>query len=357
MDQTGTLNFNGTAVSLSGHTHTFDSLTSKPTTLSGYGITDAEPAFTKNTGFNKNFGTTSGTVSEGDHTHSQYLLDTGDTLSGQLLMNAVSPTGTTSDSQQILFRGRALGGNVDRALKINSLGTLLFNGTEVSLSGHTHSYLPLSGGTVTGDLTLERDGSTSVGSHGIVFQYNNGSSTLTRELNVNSVGTLNFNGTAVSLSGHTHSYLPLSGGTLTGDLTMQPVGPTASSSESESIVFVSRAINTDISTAIYTNSAGNLTVGGTEVSLSGHNHSASNITSGTLTVARGGTGASTLTSGEVLIGAGTAAVTTLSRSGIDSRTEFPPSSHEHSGSDITSGTVDGARLPTNTVIGTTFSGA
>jgi hypothetical protein len=32
---------NGTAVSLAGHTHTFASLTSKPTTLSGYGITDA----------------------------------------------------------------------------------------------------------------------------------------------------------------------------------------------------------------------------------------------------------------------------------------------------------------------------
>jgi hypothetical protein len=30
----------------------------------------AEPAFTKNTGFNKNFGTTAGTVSEGSHTHS-----------------------------------------------------------------------------------------------------------------------------------------------------------------------------------------------------------------------------------------------------------------------------------------------
>ena len=37
----GTLKWDGTIVSLNGHTHTFASLTSKPTTLSGYGITDA----------------------------------------------------------------------------------------------------------------------------------------------------------------------------------------------------------------------------------------------------------------------------------------------------------------------------
>ena len=42
----------------------------------------------------------------------------------------------------------------------------------------------------------------------------------------------------------------------------------------------------------------------------GHNHSASNITSGTLGVARGGTGATTFTSGAALIGAGTNAITT-----------------------------------------------
>ncbi|MBU1096836.1 MAG: hypothetical protein KKB34_10180 [Bacteroidetes bacterium] len=52
-------------------------------TASTYGYTDFslaghnhsgiyEPVFSKNTGFNKNLGTTSGTVSEGNHTHSQY---------------------------------------------------------------------------------------------------------------------------------------------------------------------------------------------------------------------------------------------------------------------------------------------
>jgi hypothetical protein len=54
-----------------------------------------------------------------------------------------------------------------------------------------------------------------------------------------------------------------------------------------------------------------------------HTHSATAITSGTLGVARGGTGATTHTSGNVLIGAGTSAITSLSRSGIDTRTVFP----------------------------------
>jgi len=56
------------------------------------------------------------------------------------------------------------------------------------------------------------------------------------------------------------------------------------------------------------------------------------ITSGswnasTIAVNKGGTGATTFTTGEVLVGNGTTAVSTLSRSGIDSRSTFPPASH------------------------------
>jgi hypothetical protein len=40
-DVAGTINANGTALSLAGHGHSFASITSKPTTLAGYGITDA----------------------------------------------------------------------------------------------------------------------------------------------------------------------------------------------------------------------------------------------------------------------------------------------------------------------------
>jgi hypothetical protein len=60
-------------------------------------------------------------------------------------MNAVTPEGTTSDSQQILFRARATGFDVNRPLKINSAGTLLFDGTAISLAGHPHTYSDLTG--------------------------------------------------------------------------------------------------------------------------------------------------------------------------------------------------------------------
>ena len=72
----------------------------------------------------------------------------------------------------------------------------------------------------------------------------------------------------------------------------------------------------------------------TEFPPSTHPHSAVDITSGTLPVARGGTGAASFTSGNVLIGSGTGAITTLSRSGIDTRTAFPSAAHTHG--DITS---------------------
>lgn len=48
---------------------------------------------------------------------------------------------------------------------------------------------------------------------------------------------------------------------------------------------------------------------------------------GQLSVTRGGTGANTFSAGQVLIGNGTGAITTLSRSGIDTRTSFPPQAH------------------------------
>ena len=76
---------------------------------------------------------------------------------------------------------------------------------------------------------------------------------------------------------------------------------------------------------------------------SAHSHSAVDITSGTLPVARGGTGAASFTSGNVLIGNGTGAITTLSRSGIDTRATFPPATHAHSAADITTGTLAVAR--------------
>lgn len=48
---------------------------------------------------------------------------------------------------------------------------------------------------------------------------------------------------------------------------------------------------------------------------------------GLLSVARGGTGAGTFTSGEVLVGNGINAVSTISRNGIDTRVSFPAEAH------------------------------
>lgn len=78
---------------------------------------------------------------------------------------------------------------------------------------------------------------------------------------------------------------------------------------------------------------------------SAHTHSVDDITIGLLPVARGGTGRTSLDSDKVLVGNGTTAVSLLARSGIDSRTEFPAATHNHAGEHITSGTIAEARLP------------
>lgn len=61
---------------------------------------EKEPAFSKNTGFNLNLGTTAGTVSEGDHNHdADYVNITGDTMSGVLNMgsNKITSLATPTD--------------------------------------------------------------------------------------------------------------------------------------------------------------------------------------------------------------------------------------------------------------------
>jgi hypothetical protein len=146
------------------------------------------------------------------------------------------------------------GTNWSNVITVSSLGA--------AASSHTHSYLPLSGGTMTGVLNLKgsmytdaRDGALNLnnsdifGVNSILFsdncdsageglQWYRGSDTVdsmwdnngtfywTPNRTLGSTGTnykvLDTNGilysgnTKVSVEGHTHSYLPLSGGTLTG---------------------------------------------------------------------------------------------------------------------------------------------
>ena len=116
-------------------------------------------------------------------------------------------------------------------------------------ASHSHSYLPLAGGTLTGAINTPNNtwcklgDDASIGDHnvggkvciktqtstatGIAF-FNSGDTavgTLTVNNEFNFDKTIKQSGTAVSLSNHTHSYLPLSGGTLTGNLTFSGTAP------------------------------------------------------------------------------------------------------------------------------------
>lgn len=94
---------------------------------------------------------------------------------------------------------------------------------------------------------------------------------------VDVTGSLSVGGTAVSLNGHTHSYLPLSGGTLTGTLITDIMRPATNNTKTvgtssyfyDAGYFNSLYVNTIVGTPSYS-----------------HTHSASDITSGTLDFAR-----------------------------------------------------------------------
>ena len=89
--------------------------------------------------------------------------------------------------------------------------------------------------------------------------------------------SLSVGGTAVSLDGHTHSYLPLSGGTLTGTLITDIMRP--ATNNTKTVGTASYYYNAGYFDSLYVN-----TIVGTP-SYS-HTHSASEITSGTLDFAR-----------------------------------------------------------------------
>ena len=79
------------------------------------------------------------------------------------------------------------------------------NGTWRTVSGTDSSKLPLTGGTLTGDLTMQKDGSTNVGSHGVVFQANTSLGSVgdfTKELNIDTAGNLQFDGNTIFHAGN-----------------------------------------------------------------------------------------------------------------------------------------------------------
>jgi hypothetical protein len=107
-------------------------------------------------------------------------------------------------------------------IAVKGLGSAAYTAsTDYATSGHTHSYLPLSGGTLTGKLKLSTEGLETANASGIKldqygnfkFQADNTTCTWhvdkydgTQVLTVGADGTVKVGGTAVSLNGHTHSY-------------------------------------------------------------------------------------------------------------------------------------------------------
>lgn len=77
-----------------------------------------------------------------------------------------------------------------------------------------------------------------------------------------------------------------------------------------------------------------------------HNHSAADITSGTLTVARGGTGASSFTAGSYLIGNGSGALALKTPTQVRTNIGAAATQHSHNWSDINDPPVQTQRWPT-----------
>lgn len=134
--------------------------------------------------------------------------------------------------------------------------TLGGSSVELSKAGHTHSYLPLSGGTLTGALNFANNtwnklgddayiGDHNVENHlcikaisgttaGIAF-FNSSNGAIGKLASANN--TLQWNGTNISLSNHNHDdrYVNITGGTMTGPLIV--VGKGTSAFNTPGIIF------------------------------------------------------------------------------------------------------------------------
>ncbi len=158
-----------------------------------------------------------------------------------------------------------------------------------------------------------------LGSDGAVYVETNGQTIANRKTftfgadgTFNSPSTIKQNGTAVSLSGHTHSYLPLSGGTMSGGISMAEnriywkesgygdqfaIVPYFSGADDANLLKIQSAVGAADTTPTMTDKVtisgktgnvnittgnlsvkGSITQNGTAVSLSGHNHEIQNLT-------------------------------------------------------------------------------
>lgn len=217
-------------------------------------------------------------------------------------------------------------------------------GTDYAAASHTHSYLPLTGGTVTGAIIYpnaeniyDTDGNL-LDAEFLVLDSNN-QITKTNKNDTNLIDAMGVaakkhthtksqitdfpssitpsahkashkTGGSDALSpadigaaaaNHSHDYLPLSGGTLTGNLTGKYITGTWLQTTATSDKAGNFATIDNDGWIYYRTSAEVLSdIGAAAAS---HNHSASNITSGTIPIARGGTGATNASSALSNLGA------------------------------------------------------
>ena len=275
----------------SGHSHTFSTLTSKPTTLSGYGITDAVPATRKvnNKALSSDISLTASDVgaSASGHSHAfSTLTSKPTTLSGYGITDAVLSTRKVNNkslSSDISLTASDVGAATSaQGTKADSaLQGVKVNGTLVT---------PDSNKTVNIDATSISAATPEQGAKAdsaIQGIQGNGTTITPNANKIVNITPSNIGAAASSHGNHVPTIQTASNKIfLRNDNTWQTVTPS------------------NIGAAA-----------------SSHNHSASNITSGTLPISRGGTGATSASSAlsnlGVTISSGSWTPTIASRNGTN----------------------------------------
>ena len=302
--------------SASGHSHAFSTLTSKPTTLSGYGITDAVPATRKvnNKALSSDISLTASDVgaSASGHSHAfSTLTSKPTTLSGYGITDAVPNTRKVNNkalSSDISLTASDVGAATSaQGTKADSaLQGVKVNGTLVT---------PDSNKTVNIDATSINAATPEQGAKAdSAIQGIQGNGT-TITPNVNKIVNI-----TPSNIGAVPTSRTVNGKVLSSNisLTASDVGA-ATSSHGNHVPTVQTASN-----KIFLrndNTWQTITPSNIGAAASSHNHSASNITSGTLPISRGGTGATSasaaLSNLGVTISSGSWTPTLASRNGTN----------------------------------------
>ena len=302
--------------SASGHSHAFSTLTSKPTTLSGYGITDAVPATRKvnNKALSSDISLTASDVGAAASGHSHAfstLTSKPTTLSGYGITDAVPNTRKVNNkalSSDISLTASDVGAATSaQGTKADSaLQGVKVNGTLVT---------PDSNKTVNIDATSISAATPEQGAKAdSAIQGIQGNGT-TIAPNANKIVNI-----TPSNIGAVPTSRTVNGKVLSSNisLTASDVGA-AASSHGNHVPTIQTASN-----KIFLrndNTWQTVTPSNIGAAASSHNHSASNITSGTLPISRGGTGATSASSAlsnlGVTISSGSWTPTIASRNGTN----------------------------------------